>query len=172
MKNLFAIIIAAFIACAPASAGRDRGAIPRHKILSIVDEYRDYEGVNVLKVGSLGTSALRAVAKLAIVSEGVDEDARTAMKLINGVRSFMIVDYDDCNPGIRERLGKRLERLFRNYEPIMEFKDDGDIVRFYGVMNDKTGEIKDLVLYVPTDGALICVFGKIAMEKAMELVAD
>ena len=166
MKKIFTLIILAGLipACCFAKSGS-----PRSKIMNAIEEYRGCEGFDVLKLGSLGTAILKSFTHLALVADGMDDDSRMAFSLIDGVKSIAIADYDGCSAEDKTDFTATIERILRHYEPILEAKDDGDIVKIYGNMSDDGRYVKDFILYTPSDCALICIFGKVPLEKAVQM---
>lgn len=166
MKKIIAII--ALVAVVSTTCfGKTRS--PRAKVMEAVEDYSMCEGFDLMKIGSLGTALIKSVARLAVLTEDNDQDARQAIALIDGIRSIAIADYSSCQEEDKERFSASLNRIFRDFEPFMELKEDGDVLRMYGDYNEKTGVIRDFILYTPTDCALICIFGTISLDKAIEL---
>ena len=54
----------------------------------------------------------------------------------------------------------------------MEAKDDDASMRIFGVVDEKTGTVRDFVLHSPDGGTLICIFGSISMDAVSKVLAD
>ena len=49
---------------------------------------------------------------------------------------------------------------------------NGEKMRIYGVMDEKTNEVKDFVLYAPSDCSLICLFGTLSMDAMAKIASN
>ena len=149
-----------------AMAGSTEGRIPKTQIADLISEYRHHEGVEVIRLGRLATGAVKGVVQLASAN---DADAREARKLIKGLKSLYVFDYASCKPALRERISRQLDRIFRNTELLMEVADTDDQMQIYGLYDEQTDIIRDVVLYTPSECALICLFGSISMDTVSRL---
>ena len=154
MKRLL-IILSIVLIPLSGTAGK---SVPRNRLLTALSEFRSTEGVELVQLGTLATSALRAVASL---SSAGDEDARQALALMKGVRRVTVFDYEDCDAAVKEKIGRRLNRILVDSELLFEAKD-----------GEKGENVRDFVLYTPGDCALICIFGKISMAAVEKIIRD
>ena len=169
-KFITLVLLLAVCATGFAGAGTGKG-VPKEQLLSLVREYRHKDGVDVVSIGALGTSLARSVAKIAVRIDG-DTEAVNALKLANGINRVCVVDYEDCAPEVRDSFKSKLEKALSQSELLMEVKDSEDHVRMFGVVNDDASRIKDFVIFVPNDCALVCLFGSIPMEAVGKIVED
>jgi len=123
-----------------ATAASPDGRIPKTQITSFITEYSHCEGVDVVRLGRLATGAVKGVVRVASIG---DPDAREALSLMKGVKSLYVFDYASCTPALRVRIGRRLNRIFRNTELMMEVNDEEDRMQIFG---------------------LICIFGSVSMK--------
>ena len=151
-----------------AMAASPEGRIPKTQISTFISEYSHCEGVDVLRLGRLATGAVKGVVRVAAVK---DPDARDALRLMKGVKSLYVFDYASCEPALRDRIGRRLDRIFHDTELLMEVNDEGDQMQIFGLYDEQTDAVRDFVLYTPTDCTLICVFGSLSM-KTISRLAD
>ena len=165
MKRLL-IILSIVLIPLSGTAGK---SVPRNRLLTALSEFRSTEGVELVQLGTLATSALRAVASL---SSAGDEDARQALALMKGVRRVTVFDYEDCDAAVKEKIGRRLNRILGDSEILFEAKDGEDVMKLYGVTDSKGENVRDFVLYTPGDCALICIFGKISMAAVEKIIRD
>lgn len=160
MKQLLLLLI--LVLPALSAAATDAGDnIPKAQLNAVLSEFRQYDGVEVVRLGSLATSALRGVVRLASRS---DPDAREALALMRGIKRLNVLEYEDCTPEVRERINQKLARILSDSELLMEAKDDSSRMRMFGVVDEKTGAVRDFVIHDPGSCALICIFGSIPME--------
>ncbi len=167
MKKIFFILL--FLIPAAAMAGSSEGRIPKSQIASFISDYRHCEGVEVVKLGPLATGAVKGVIRVAAIK---DADAREARELMKGIRSLYVFDFSSCKPALRERISRRLTRIFRNTELLMEVTDEGDRMRIYGLYDERTDAVRDFVFFTPSDCALICLFGSISMDTVSRLMEN
>ena len=166
MKKILFLLIVLLPLLAPAAAGEN---VPKSKITALISDCQRYEGVEVVQLGGLATMALKATLRLATVD---DPEARQAIKLITGIKRISVLSYEDCEPAIRDRISRRLDRILEGGDLLMEAKDGDDVTQIYGVVDDKTGTVRDFVMHNPTGYSLICIFGSIPIDKIARVISD
>lgn len=154
---LFLLLLGPIMATAASPDGR----IPKTQITSFITEYSHCEGVDVVRLGRLATGAVKGVVRVASIG---DPDAREALSLMKGVKSLYVFDYASCTPALRDRIGRRLNRIFRNTELLMEVNDEENRMQIFGLYDERTDAVRDFVLYTPSECALICIFGSVSMD--------
>lgn len=167
-KFVLLLTLLAFCFSGYASAKPAKG-VSKEKLLTLISEYRPNDGFHVVKLGSFATSLARTAAKITFRVDG-DEEAAEAVKMINGVRKVVVVEYEDCERSVRDSFNTKARGLLRNYDLLMEVKDDEDQVFMYGLVDDKASSVKDFVIYVPEDCALICMFGSLSVDAVSKLI--
>ena len=150
------------------SAGK---TVPRTQLSAFINEFRSCEGVELVQLGSLATAGLKAAARMAARADD-DPDTAHALALLKGVRRLTVLDYEDSAPAVKEKMNRRLNRLLNRSELLLEAKDGEDAFSLYGVIDDKAGTVRDLVLHSPGSCALICIFGKVSMDAVAKLVEN
>lgn len=168
MKKLLIAITLALLA-ATMSARTSKESIPCDKLLALINEFNSQDNFEVVKVGSLGTSTIKSIVKLS-AKETCDKETREILKILNGIRKIAIVDYEDCTADVRSRFTGRLDKILASSDLLIETKDGDDIMKIYGVVNNDASIVRDFVMYVPSDCALICLFGSIPMD-AISVIA-
>lgn len=166
MKNV--ILILALLLPLAASAGRPVKRVSQTELSSIVTEFRQYEGVEVVRMGRLGTMLVKGLLR------HVDEDdaeVREFRKAIRGIKGVTVLEYDDAPEEVRERLNRRIARAIRHGELLMEAKDGDTSVQIFGFVDESTGTVRDFVLHTPDSHALICLFGNLSMDAVGKLMA-
>ena len=144
-----------------AFAAEPAKSVSRTEITSIISEFRHYDGVEVVKLGRLATGALKSVIRTAGIG---DPDTRQALSMIEGLKGLTILEYEDAPKDIRYRIDRRVERALLKCELLMEAKEGDSRMQMFGSVDDKSGVVRDFVIYAPESGALICLFGKMSME--------
>ncbi len=147
-------------------AGRN---VRKAQIAGVISEFRGCEGVEVVQLGSLATSALRATIRL---SSPGDPDALQALSMMKGIRRLTIFEFEDSSEAVKKKICHKLDKAFEGAELLMEAKDGTDSMKLYGVLNEKSDTVSDLMMYAPGDCALICIFGKVSMDAIAEIMKD
>ncbi len=81
-----------------------------------------------------------------------------------------MADYEDCSAEVKAKFNARMSKALDGVELLMEAKDDGELVRIYGYVDKDGTEIKDLVIFSPEEGELVCMFGTLRMEQLEGMV--
>jgi hypothetical protein len=165
MKKTIAILC--FLALSlSAMAGKN---VSKTQLAALVSEYRQYDGVELVQLGSLATSALKTVIR---ISAKDDPDAAEALQLLGGIRRLTVFEYEDCSPAVKERITRKLNRILDSSELLIEAKDGDDAMRMYGVVDEKGDSVRDFVLHTPGSCALICIFGKVSMKTISKIMEE
>ena len=167
MKRIFFLLF--LLAPLAGAAASPEGRIPKTQLTNVIADYRHNEGVEVVRLGSLATGAVKGVVRIASVH---DPDARDALRLMKGVKSLYVFDYASCKPTLRERINQRLNRVFRNTELLMEVSDENDRMQIFGLYDEQSDAVRDFVLYTPSECTLICIFGTVSMDTVSRVMAN
>ena len=117
---------------------------PTGKLRTLVNEFRDEPGFEIVDMGPLALGLIRAAAR----TEAKNDDDRKAA-------------------AHKEKFLRKAKRILADEEMLMEAKDDGETVRIYGLSN--VGDILEDVIILAGD-ALISVHGKIRADLVGELI--
>ena len=169
MKKLLILFVLTLLPLAASASLPVSQTVSKARLTSLISEIRGYDGVEVVRLGALPTAAIKTVLRTAARR---DEDAKEALRLLRGIRRVSVLDYEDCSPAVRERISARLDRALVGSELLMEAKDDDASMRIFGVVDEKTGTVRDFVLHSPDGGTLICIFGSISMDAVGKVLAD
>ena len=135
--------------------------VTQGSVASFISDCRRYEGADVVSLGWFATGAIKSVIRMAALD---DPDARDAVRLIKGIRAVSVFDFEDCSEPDRNRISKRLDKLLRGSEVLLEVSNGGERMNLYGIYDEKTDTVKDFIMYAPADCSLICLFGTISMK--------
>lgn len=166
MKRL--VLLICILLSLPAFARTPAKTVSKTRITTAIAECRLYPGTEMVRLGRLSTAALRGVIRLAALD---DPEAREALGLMKGIHGITVLDYADCKAEDREAISRKLESALSGSEMLMETSEEGEKMRIYGLVDDQMENVRDFVLFSPTDCNLICIFGSIPMG-AMEKVAS
>ncbi len=170
MRKLFFIVVIALALPLAGLAEKPAKPVPGTQISMLINEYRLYDGFEAVKVGRLGTKIVKALIQSGAAHED-DPDLKDAVKVLKGIKRLAVVEYSDCAPEVRQGFSQKMSRLLSGAEMLMEVKDGSDIMRMYGVVDDRGDKVKDFVLFSPEDCTLICLFGSISLDSVMAVAS-
>ncbi len=153
------------------AARKVNGGIDRNSLTEIIRTYSGEEGFEVVNVGSIATSLIKKIIRVAADYDD-DPDIRQALKIIRNVKRVSIISYENVSDKTRSQITSRLGKALDNTDLLMEVKDGDDTMRMYGVVSDDSETVKDFVLFAPEDCALICLFGSLSVDAIMELAGN
>ena len=145
------------------TSGVDNG----RRIALLVNEYSSREDFEVLNVGRLGLGLVKAA-----IRHSGDEDAMDLLRAMKDIRRIVITDYGDCESDVKAEFAARLGKLLDKDYLLIEAKDSGEMLQFFGVPSEDGASVTDLILNAPDDGTLICIQGTIPMDKVAEIISD
>ena len=188
MKKIFMLFAAAAVILAPVQCSGRKKTVDKGKIMALVNELQAESaaaegagdsdrvrllGMNivsdnhldVVSIGGIGLSLAKWAAKH-------DDDVDiAALAAIDGVKRLMVVSYEDCPTALRDRFDRKIQNTLNGCELLMEAKDDGSDMSIYGDMSEDGSRIGDIVMYSPSESALICVFGSISADALARIAA-
>ena len=91
---------------------------------------------------------------------------------MKGIHGISVLDFEDCSEKDKARIIKQLDKNLSGSDMLMEASDNGEKMRIYGVIDEKTDEVKDFVLYAPSDYSLICLFGTLSMDAMAKIASN
>lgn len=179
MKDMYKKFLLIMVLVLTTTAGFCRTAeggkkVPRTAINALVNDFRHYDEFESINLGRFMTSIIRNAGALSAYDEEDSqerEQTRLAFNAMKSISGMTIVDYEDCSPKIREKFNRRMSALLEGVELLMSAKDDEDSVYIYGYVTGDGSKVKDLVIYSPDEGGLVCLYGTIDMDKIGQLAA-
>ena len=164
----FLLILCVLVPCL-SCVGNQGEAAGRSRISSAVSECRHYEGVDYINLGRLATGALKGVLRVAGAG---DSDVMEAVSLMKGIKGLTVFSYDDCSDEDRARIDLKISNALAGAEMLMEASDSGEKLRIYGSYDERTDKVSDIVLFAPSESAVICVRGAVMMETLAKIASD
>ena len=137
---------------------------PAGKIRTLMNEFRDEPGFEVVDMGPLALGLIRAAAR----TEAKNDDDRKALQVFKDIKRLTILDFSDAEASRKEKFLRKAKRVLADEEMLMEAKDDGETVRIYGLSNAAGNILEDIIILA--GDALISVRGKIRADLIGELV--
>ena len=137
---------------------------PAGIIRTLVNEFRDEPGFEVVDMGPVALGLIRAAAR----GEVKTEEDRKALQVFKDIKRLTVLDFSDAEASRKEKFLRKAKRVLAEEEMLMEAKDGGETVRVYG-MSNAAGDILEDIIILAGD-ALISVRGKIRADLVGELI--
>ena len=137
---------------------------PSGLIRTLVNEFRDQPGFEVVDMGPVALGLIRAAAR----GEVKNEEDRKALQVFKDIKRLTILDFSDADAAHKEKFLRKAKRVLADEEMLMEAKDGGETVRIYGLSNAAGDILEDIILLA--EDALISVRGKIRADLIGELI--
>ena len=175
-KKFLLILIIALMSATPFCFAKDGGKkVPRTAINSLVNEFRHYDEFESINLGKFMTSIIKKAGVISLSADNdMDNEEKEQLKLVfsamKSVNGMTIVDFEDCSPEVRRKFNLRMGKLLEGVELLMSAKDDDDSVYIYGCVTGDGTQVRDLVLFSPDDGTLLCLYGTLEMSAVGQLV--
>lgn len=151
-----------------ATSCANAGDASKSEIKKLIKEFDRKKGVETVNLGSFAMSFVKRAAK-AEVSD--DDEAMTAVRAMDKLNGMTLVDMEDSSRAVRDEFHRKFTALMGEESLLMSVKDDGEDVLFYGMSSHDGKTVENLIIYMPSDGDLICLWGSIATE-ALAGLAD
>ena len=167
MKKIFIAIAAAALClsvCTEASARN----IPRQRIVNAVNGFRSTDGFEVVNIGRFGTWLISTAAHLS-GEAAVDAETAEAVKILDGIKRLLVVDYEEASERESRIFSNRISSALKGCDLLMSANDEESSVNIYGTVDTDGRQVRDLVVFTPDDGALVCVFGSFSMDDVARL---
>lgn len=168
MKKLLVLLLLVTLPLA-AFAGRPAKRVSNTVLSALISECRQYEGAEVVNLGWLGTSLVKGAIR---ISADYDPDTRAALRLLDGVKRFGVLNFSDCSQAARERISDRIARVLDRSEVLLEVKEDDMHMCIYGMLDDASGTVRDVVMYDAESCTFIFVKGAISMDAIGTLMTN
>ena len=149
----------------PAMAASKEKKVDADKLLGLVSEYRNEDGFDVVSMGGLAWGLIKTIAR-----STADPDDREALEILDGLNRFVVVEYEGADKRAKDAFARKAGELLDGVEKIIEVKEDGETFNIYGTLSKDGRHIKDVVIFVPEDCALLCFMGSIEVDKINEVV--
>lgn len=152
------------------SAKTTRQPAQKETVMDVINAYCAEEGIDVVRIGKLGTFAIKKIIRLS-ADASEEQEIKDALKIIHGINSLLVVDYSDCREPVRNSISGRISKVLGSTDLLMEVKDGTDVMKMYGIVNGNSSEVRDFILFSPEDCSIICLFGSISMD-AISMISD
>lgn len=144
-----------------ATSCANAGEAPKSEVKKLIKEFDKKKGVESVNLGSFAVAVIRKTAK-AEVSD--DDEAMTAVRAMDELKGLTFVDMEDSSRAVRDEFHRKFTALMGEERLLMSVKDDGEDVLFYGTSSPDGKTVEDLIIYMPSDCDLICLWGSISTE--------
>ena len=134
------------------------------QLRNLVSSYKGTEGFEIVDLGGISLSLLKAAAR----SAAETPEDKEALKLFSGLKRLTVVDFSDAAPETREKFLRKAKHILTGGELLLEAKDGDDTVRIYGTSSDDGALLKDIALLA--GDALIFLRGTIRADQVGNLM--
>lgn len=166
MKKIISILLlTALVAAMGQSVEAKKKDVKTSSVVELVRKYRSHDDFTVVSIGSFGMGMMKTLAKMSL-----DKEERAALDIIKGIKRLIVVEFEDARAEVRDEFNSKLSELLKDSEMILEAKDEGDVVHIYGTPARSGEAISDIIIHVPGDYALICLFGSIRADDVANLL--
>ncbi len=87
------------------------------------------------------------------------------------ISGLTIVDMEDSSRAVRDEFHRKFTALMGEGSLLMSVKDEGEDILFYGTSSPDGKTVDDLIIYMPSELSLMCLWGSISTE-ALAGLAD
>ena len=91
---------------------------------------------------------------------------------MKGLKGISILSYEDADKALKQKISSKLSNILKEAELLMEAKDEGDVMKIYGTLNEKTGKVSDVALFAPSDGTFISLSGSFSMDDLAKVINE
>lgn len=169
MKKLIAIMILTALVAGPAvtvMTAKSDEKVRYGEVAGLVREYRQKDGFEVVSAGGFILGLLKMVAK---ASAETRED-REVLEIMDHLDRVVVVEYYGASQSDRDSFQRKASGILKDAEKIIEVKEEGETLNVYGTTGRKGDHIEDIVIFIPEDCTMICLFGSISTDKIAELL--
>ncbi len=167
MKRIIIVLTAVAVMAGTAFDAAARGRRTNSsEVVELIRSYNHEEGFEFVSVGNMGLGLMKMIARAAAETE----EEKAAVNMIKGIGKIYVVEYEDAAQGMKDSFNQKVSRVLDGAEKILEVKDDGETVNIYGTSADDGETISDLMIYVPEECALVCLFGTISSKNIADLI--
>ncbi len=138
----------------------------KEQLTTIMDQYGHKDGVEAVKIGRMALAALRGAAR---IGASGDKEAKEAIRFMNAIKSVNILEFDSCSKALQNEIEKKVTAMLKYSELLIEASDGSDKMKIYGTMSESNNTVSDLILYTPSDHAVICLIGMFSVDDLNQL---
>ena len=141
-----------------------RAAQQPEQIRTLISEFRNEPGVDVVDLGSVALGLLRATLR----TQAENEQDQKAIDLLRSIKRLTILDCSQAEQNVKDSFLRKAKRSFAGQEMLMEAKDGDATVRVYGQSSDDGNLLQDI--FILADDTLISIKGSIRMDQVNALI--
>lgn len=168
MKKIIAMVMLVVMTAGTgiSHAAAQKGNVDSSAILKLVEKYKGEEGFETVTFGNLAVGFVKMIAN---ATAQTPED-KAALDMLSGIRKFVAVEYEDASASAKSSFDKEISALLAGTEKIVEVKDGGDSVDIYGTLSKDGEMIRDIVIHVPEESSIVCIFGTVDIKDLGEVM--
>ena len=154
---MLAVMTAGTVVC-QAAAHKDK--VNPSAIVALVEKYEGKEGFETVTFGNLAVSLVKLIAN----ATALTPEDKAALDVMDGISKFIAVEYQGASASEKASFNKEVTALLGDAEKIVEVKDAGDSVDIYGTLSKDGEKIRDIIIHVPEESSLVCIFGTVDIK--------
>ena len=162
MKKIISVIMLAVMTSGTvvcqAAAHKDK--VNPSAIVALVEKYEGKEGFETVTFGNLAVSLVKLIAN----ATALTPEDKAALDVMDGISKFIAVEYQGASASEKASFNKEVTALLGDAEKIVEVKDAGDSVDIYGTLSKDGEKIRDIIIHVPEESSLVCIFGTVDIK--------
>lgn len=168
MKRFLTLfIVAAGLLALSASCDRSANAKTSNpEIKGLIRAYKSENGFDAVNLGSFAMSLIKSGSDM--FDDGDGDETKLIRESIDKLRGVTVADFSDCKASVKEEFKQKLSKLLKKKELLLETKDDGESVLIYSDPSKGDSWVKNLIIYMPDDCDLVCLWGSVNIENVME----
>ena len=159
MKKIL-ITLCMVLCLAPAAWASDQSG----QLRTLVNEFRDEPGVEVVDLGGVALGLLRATIR----TQARNEQDQKALDVLRSIKRLTVLDFSGAAQSVKDRFLRKAKRILASEEMLLEAKDGGETVRIYGLSSDDGNLLEDVIILA--EDALISVKGRIRIDQVGDLI--
>jgi len=141
-----------------------RAAQQPGQIRTLISEYRNEPGVDVVDLGSVALGILRATLR----TQAENEQDQKAIDLLRSIKRLTILDCSGAAQNVKDDFLRKAKRVLAGEEMLMEAKDSDETVRVYGQSSADGNILQDI--FILADDTLIGIKGTIRIDQVNALI--
>lgn len=168
MKKIIAMVmlVVMTVGAGISHAAAQKGRLDSSTIMKLVNKYKGEDGFETVTFGNLAVGLAKMVANATVQTP---ED-KAALDMLSGIRKFVAVEYEDASASAKASFDKEISALLAGAEKIVEVKDGGDSVDIYGTLSEDGDKISDIIIHVPEESSVVCIFGAVDINDLGKVV--
>ena len=163
VKFLIAVILSLYIALYCFGAPKKNSA--KVQLDKAVESIKSNPDAEVTKLGTV----MVAMMKMTLMEESHTQTEDVMLSLMDNTKKMVVAEYPDCSKTDKEKFSKQLSEALEAYQTIAQFQDEKDIIAIYGLPDEKSEQLNDIVMFSQSECMLILFSGAYSIPALQNL---